>query len=175
MLQVQAGDQDAFRELYDSTCVQVNQAVARTLRAPEHTVEVVQDVYLHAWEHARSFDQARGSVLGWLKTIAHRRAVDRVRHVVRAVSRDQRVAIGHDTPTPDASQLGLANVEADRLHVALRGLSAKQREALVATYLHGWSFPQASQRLRVPVATLKTRARDGLAALRRCYPEASLL
>ena len=173
MRNVQAGDQDAFGQLYDLTSGRVTAVVVRTLHDPDHSAEVVQDVYLYAWQHAHSFDTSRGAVIGWLITLAHHRAVDRVRHVVRSVARDHRSAVEQDHTVPDVAELGLANVDAARLHQALEGLSAKQRQALLLTYVDGWTFAQASERLSVPIGTLKTRARDGLAALRLAYGEAT--
>lgn len=169
VLNVQAGDQHAFGQLYDLTSRRIAQVVTRTLRVPEHTAEVLQDVYLYAWEHAHSFDPARGTLLSWLTTLAHRRAVDRVRHVERAAARDQRHAADQEAETPDASVLGLARLDAARLHAALRRLSPKQRQAVVLIYLHGWTFSEAANRLSVPVGTLKTRARAGLGGLRLDY------
>lgn len=167
---VQAGDERAFEHVYDLTVVQVARVVARTVRVPEHSDEVVQEVYLHVWQHARSFDPTRGSLMGWLVTLAHRRAVDRVRHVVQAVARDQRNADEEELASPDVAELGLARIEAAQLHAALRRLTLKQREAVVLIYLHGWPYAHAAQHLGVPVGTLKTRARAGVAALRRGYP-----
>ena len=166
---VQGGDEIAFENVYDLTVARVGQVVGRTLRVPEHSDEVVQEVYLHVWQHARSFDATRGSLIGWLVTLAHRRAVDRVRQVVQASARDQRNADQRDVVGPDVAELGLARVEAGRLHGALCRLSAKQREAVVSIYLFGWTYAHAAERLGVPVGTLKTRARDGVAVLRREY------
>lgn len=164
--QVQEGDDRAFRELYALTHRQLLQAVDRTTRAPDHTVEVVQDVYLYVWQHARTFDTSRGSVLGWLLMLAHRRAVDRVRHVSRATVRDQRCAAEADLPVEDAAVLGIARHEATQVREALRRLSDRQREAVALTFLHGYSHREAALHLQVPLGTLKTRVRNGLASLR---------
>ncbi len=164
--QVQDGDQRAFRELYDLTHRRVLQVVARTTRAPDHAVEVVQDVYLYAWQHARTFDAGRGSVLAWLLMLAHRRAVDRVRQVTRAAARDQRWAVESDETVDDVAVLGLALHEASQVHAALGRLTARQREAVALTFLHGYSHRDAALHLEVPLGTLKTRVRDGVTNLR---------
>ena len=165
--QVGGGDEAAFAELYDLTCRRVLHTVSAALRSPEHSAEVMQEVYLHVWQNARSYDPARGSVCVWLRTIAHRRAVDRVRQVEAAGRRDRRDATTSDLVVPDASEAGMALHEAARLRSAIRLLSRVQREAVVLTYLEGYSYQQAAVLLSVPLGTMKTRARAGVISLRR--------
>lgn len=165
---VQQGDEGAFRELYDLTHVRVARVVNATLRSPEHAAEVVQEVYLYVWLNASAFDQVRGSVLGWLLMLARRRAVDQVRHVVRARRREQRLAATEtDLTVPDVAEIGLSRHEVAQLRGAVRQLSALQRDAVVLTFLDGYTHQQAAQLLSVPLGTLKTRVRAGVASLRQ--------
>ena len=165
--QVQSGDEVAFRELYDLTLERVSLVVTRTLVAPQHSSEVVQEVYLYAWLHAGSFDESRGSAIGWLTMLAHRRAVDRVRSVVRSTRRDDRSAHDGSLAIIDVAAEGLAQHDAARLRGALRRLSFRQRDALVLTYWQGYTHQQAAHILSVPLGTLKSRVRDGIRNLRR--------
>jgi len=160
------GEEDAFRELYALTHRPVTRVVTATLRSPEHADEVVQEVYLYVWQHASSFDDARGSVLGWILMLARRRAVDRVRHVAGVVRRDQREAAATDVTMPDVADLGVARHEADRLRRAVGRLSDRQRDAVVLTFLHGYTHQQAALLLSIPLGTLKTRVRAGVTSLR---------
>lgn len=166
MARVQDGDHDAFRDLYDHSVTVVHATALRTTRSPEHAAEVVQEVYIHAWQRARDFDLERGPVLGWLVMLTHRRAVDRVRTETSARLRDQRDFHRSDTSTPDVADLGVARHEASRLRVAVRGLSEKQRTAVTLTYLQGYTVREAAGILGIPEGTVKTRTRDGVAALR---------
>ena len=167
LARVQDGDEAAFRELYDLTRVRVTSVVMATVRSPEHSAEVVQEVYLYVWLHAATFDELRGPVLAWLMMLARRRAVDRVRHVVRTNQREQRDASTTDRTVPDVADLGLARHEARRLRGALQHLSALQRDAVVLTFLDGYTHEQAAVLLCVPLGTLKTRVRAGVIRLRR--------
>ena len=164
---VQRGDDAAFGELYGLTRPTVARVVLATVRAPEHADEVVQEVYLHVWQHAWTFDEARGSVLAWLTTIARHRAVDRVRHVVRAADRDRRDAWASAVSTADVEEIGLARHEAAQLRRALERLPVRQRDAVSLTFLHGYSHEQAAQLLSLPLGTLKTRVRSGVLSLRQ--------
>ncbi|HEY0240490.1 MAG TPA: sigma-70 family RNA polymerase sigma factor [Friedmanniella sp.] len=164
--EVRGGDEAAFRELYDRTHVRLTQVVLATVRSPEHTAEVVQELYLYLWLNAASFDEVRGSVLGWLAMLARRRAVDRVRHVVRANLREQRDAATADRTVPDVAEIGVARQEAAQLHAAVGRLSVLQRDAVALTFLHGYTHEQAARLLSVPLGTLKTRVRSGVINLR---------
>ena len=163
---VQRGEEDAFDELYNLTHVQVARVVTALLRSPEHAAEVVQEVYLYVWQNAGSFDEGRGAVLAWLMMLARRRAVDRVRHVVRAQRRDQNSAGGSELVVPDVAEIGMARHEAAQLRCAVGQLTTLQRDAVVLTFLDGYTHQQAAQLLSVPLGTLKTRVRAGVLNLR---------
>ena len=137
------------------------------MRSPEQSAEVVQELYLYVWLNAASFDGARGSVPNWLAMLGHRRAVDRVRHVTRAHLRDQRSAAAAERTVPDVADLGVARHEAARLRGAVGQLSALQRDAVVLTFLDGYTHEQAARLLSVPLGTLKTRVRSGVLNLRQ--------
>ena len=77
--QVAQRDVDAFAAFYDLTRARVFGLVTRVLRDPGYSEETTQDVYLQVWRNAANYDLAAGSPLAWLMTVAHRRAVDRVR------------------------------------------------------------------------------------------------
>lgn len=166
MAQVQAGDEEAFRDLYDATVTIAHATAVRTTWSAEHAAEVVQEVYLYAWQHAGDYASDRGPVLNWLLMLVHRRAVDRVRRVNSASVRDQRDFHRSTTTTPDTAELGIARHEAGRLRVAIGRLSDKQRDALTLTYLHGLTTREAAALLEIPVGTVKTRVRDAIASLR---------
>ena len=163
---VQHGDEAAFQELFLLTRVRLTQVVTATVRSPEHAAEVVQEVYLYVWLNAGSFDVERGSALGWLMMLARRRAVDRVRHVVRATRRDHRIAAADAIAVPDVAEIGLARHAAAELRAALAQLSPAQRDAVVLTFLDGYTHAQAALMLSIPLGTLKTRVRSGVINLR---------
>ena len=66
--------------------------VLKVLRSPDHAEEVTQEIYVEVWKQASRYAQEKGSVLAWMLTMAHRRAVDRVRSVSSEVARDERYA-----------------------------------------------------------------------------------
>lgn len=79
LVAVGRGDEAAFGRLYDLVVARVFGLVRRVVRDPAQAEEVAQEVMVQVWRTAARFDPARGSATGWVFTIAHRRAVDRVR------------------------------------------------------------------------------------------------
>jgi RNA polymerase sigma-70 factor (ECF subfamily) len=161
------GDQDAFAELYDRTSRRVHGIVWRVLRSPDHAAEVTQEVYTEVWRQAARYEAAKGSVLAWVATMAHRRAVDRVRSVTREVARDEHYALSGTAREVDHVWEGVEQrLDAQRVRQGLETLSPIQREALTLAYFGGLTQTEIAARLHLPLGTVKTRVRDGLIRLR---------
>jgi RNA polymerase sigma-70 factor, ECF subfamily len=161
-------DQDAFAELYDKTASRVYGLALRVLRSADHAAEVTQEVYAEVWREAGRYSSDRGSVLGWMTTIAHRRAVDRVRSVSSQTARDTRYAVHELARDVDQVWDGVEQrLDAERVRKALASLTPIQREALMLAYFGGYTQSQVAGLLKVPLGTIKTRIRDGLIGLRQ--------
>ncbi|SDU90534.1 RNA polymerase sigma-70 factor, ECF subfamily [Microlunatus sagamiharensis] len=172
MTRVAEGDQDAFSALYERTVRRVHGVVWRVLRSADHAAEVTQEVYVEVWRQAARYDASRGSVSAWMTTMAHRRAVDRVRSVTSETARIEHYSVrevGRDVDHvwEDVEQ----RVEADRVRQGLRSLSALQREVLTLAYFGGYTQNQIAALLQVPLGTVKTRVRDALIKLKAALDE----
>ncbi len=166
---VALGDQAAFETLYDQMAPRVYGLIRRVLRDPAQSEEVGQEVMLEIWRRASRFDRSRGSALSWVMTMAHARAVDRVRSVQSSTDRDLKYA---STSTErdvdvvvDAVELSL---ERRQVQSCLSGLTELQRESINLAYYSGFTQAEVAAALRVPLGTIKTRLRDGLIRLRDC-------
>ena len=161
------GDEQAFAALYDATSARVHGLVLRVVRDPAQAEEVTQEVYLQAWRTASRYDEAKGSGLTWLLTLAHRRSVDRVR-AAEAVSRQDTsyhqntATVPHDSTAEAAEQ----SMEARRVRSALAELTPVQRQALELAYFGGYTHAEVATMLDLPVGTAKTRIREGLIRMR---------
>jgi RNA polymerase sigma-70 factor (ECF subfamily) len=161
------GDQTAFAQLYDATSRRVVGLAVRVVRDPAQAEEVAQEAFLEIWKMSGRFDPAKGSPLGWLLTIVHRKAVDRVRSAEASTRRDttyhqRNQPVEHDSTAEAAT----ASLEARRVRQALTGLTPVQREALELAYFGGYTHTEVATMLELPVGTAKTRIRDGLIRLR---------
>src|ERR1700679_1259336 len=76
---VAMGDQVAFGALYDQTSGRVLGLVRRLLKDHAQSEEVTQEIFLEVWQNAQRYDPTKGSATTWILTMAHRRAVDRIR------------------------------------------------------------------------------------------------
>ncbi|WP_229117930.1 ECF RNA polymerase sigma factor SigK [Enemella evansiae] len=161
------GDDGAFAEFYDLTSARVYGLVLRVVRAPDLAAEVTQEIYLEVWQTSARYRPERGSVWAWLTTLAHRRAVDRVRSVERERQRDTRWAGDElETERDQTWQQAESSLEAERVRRGMDELTGLQREALQLAYYGGYTQQQVASLLEVPLGTVKSRMRDGLTRLR---------
>jgi RNA polymerase sigma-70 factor (ECF subfamily) len=166
---VARGDQVAFETVYDRVAPAVFGLVLRVLRDAAQSEEVAQEALLEVWRTAGRFDPARGTALAWVLTIAHRRAVDRVRSERAAAEREARAASAAPPPAADeVAETVESSLEAQRVRHCLDGLTGAQRESITLAYYSGLSYPQVASALGVALGTVKTRIRDGLRRLRDC-------
>ncbi|WP_336642172.1 ECF RNA polymerase sigma factor SigK [Microbacterium sp. USHLN272] len=167
LLAIAAGDQRAFAELYDLLSSRVFGLILRVLVNRSQSEEVLQEVFLEIWQSASRFAPNKGQGRTWIMTMAHRRAVDRVRSSQSSSDRDVRaglrdIGVAHDSV---AEQVELS-MEGERVVGALSGLPEAQREAIVLAYYGGYSQNEIAALLGAPLGTIKTRMRDGLTRLR---------
>jgi RNA polymerase sigma-70 factor (ECF subfamily) len=159
-------DQTAFAELYDLTAKRIYGTVLRVLRSHEHAQEVTQEVYAEVWHQATRYTADKGSVAAWMATMAHRRAVDRVRSVSSEVARDERYAFFDlDRESDNVWDSVAQKYDVDRVREALNTLTRIQREAIQLAYYDGLTQSQIAKKLNLPLGTVKTRVRDGLRRL----------
>jgi RNA polymerase sigma-70 factor (ECF subfamily) len=166
MARIADGDEHAFARLYDELAPTVYGIVQRVVRDRAQSEEVTQEVFIELWRQAARFDATRGAVGGWAVTIAHRRAVDRVRSEQSRRDRQFRHGVipeGLAESPPDAV---IESFERDRAREALNELSDAQRQALELAFFDGMTHVEVAEHLGVALGTVKTRIRDGLIRLR---------
>lgn len=166
---VARGDQDAFGRVYDLVSGPVLGLIRSVLRDPAQSEEVAQEVLVEVWRTAARFQPARGSGMTWVLTLAHRRAVDRVRSAQASADREQRAALLDRTPAYDeVTEQVEARLEREQVRRCLRTLTELQRQSVTLAYYRGLAYREVAELLSVPLGTVKTRMRDGLIRLRDC-------
>lgn len=166
LLEAGRGDEQAFGRFYDLTCRLVHGTVLRVVRDPSMADEISQEVFLELWRLAPRYDPARGSATGWAATVAHRRAVDRVRSEQSRRDREEADARRRETPYDGVVEAVVERFEESRVRRALDTLSPVQRDAVTLAYYGGNTYREVAALLNVPEGTVKTRIRDGLIKLR---------
>jgi RNA polymerase sigma-70 factor (ECF subfamily) len=167
LARIAQADVGAFEALYDRYSGPAYSVAMGMLRDAVRAQEITQDVFLAVWRGARDFDPARGSARTWILSVAHHKSVDAVRRSRRTVTVPLSETMTSDTDVIEAAQ---ARVDAGRVRRALEALSFDQRAAIVLAYYGGYTQQEIAQRLGVPLGTIKTRIRDGLARLRAALP-----
>jgi len=168
LAQVARGDHRAFEVVYAELAGPVYGVVRQVLRDPAQSEEVAQEALLEVCRTASRFDPAKGSAAAWTLTIAHRRAVDRVRSEVACSRREERAAREMTDGSGDVAEIVVATMDGQRVRRCLGALTELQREAIKLAYYGGYSYPQVAALLGVALGTVKTRIRDGLIRMRDC-------
>lgn len=169
MALVARGDEAAFEQLYDALAPAVLGLVQRVLRDPAQSEEVAQEVLVELWRTATRYRPELGSVRTWAMTLAHRRAVDRVRSAQAASDREGRVAEAEvQRPFDQVADEVAGRLEREQVRRCMGTLTELQRESVVLAYYGGYTYREVSHLLDAPLGTVKTRLRDGLIRLRDC-------
>lgn len=163
------GDRGAFAEFYDATAARVYGMARRVLVDSSLSEDATQEIYLQVWRHAGSFSPTKGSAMAWLITIAHRRAVDKVRSEQARTAREERYestssGVSHDHVAETVAE----RAEAEQVVTCLDSLTDSQRESVTLAYYAGLTYRQVAERLHAGLPAIKSRIRDGLIRLKNC-------
>jgi RNA polymerase sigma-70 factor (ECF subfamily) len=170
---VARGDEAAFAAVYDSLGGAVFGLARRVIRDPARAEEVAQEVFLQVWQTAARFDPERGQAKSWVMTLAHRRAVDAVRHDQAATNRERSYDWSSGPDYDEVNETVTVRLEHEQVRRCMEGLTDLQREAIDLAYYKGYTYAECASLLGANPATVKTRMRDGLVRLRDCMGIAS--
>ena len=158
-----AGNRPAFRRLYDLTSHRVFGIVLAVLRNRATAEEVAQEVYVQIWRQAASFEKKQANPMGWISSIARNRAIDRLR------ADRSRGFVQFSDEVPDiADDTANADGPLDTLVLtrALSKLRPEYRKIILLSYFRGYTHSELSELLDLPLGTVKSWMKRGLAELR---------
>lgn len=167
-----AGDSAALDALYERYAGVVFGLVLRIVAERPVAEDLLQEVFVRAWQRAGSYDGSRGRAGAWLCGIAHNLAIDELRRQRRrpqlVSERDER-----DPPREPSAPNGREvaeeawiNLRRVQIETALARLPVAQRQVIELAYFEGFTQSQIAARLGEPLGTVKTRMRLGLRKLR---------
>lgn len=167
LARIAGADQAAFAQLYDALAPRLLGLIRRLLIDPAQSEEVAQEVFLEIWQTAARFDAGKGAATTWIMTMAHRRAIDRIRASQAGRDRDLKIGIRDlSTPYDNVAETVETTIEHERVQAAMNQLSELQRQAVCLAYYGGHSQSEVAEILSLPLGTVKTRLRDGMIRLR---------
>ncbi len=164
---VAAADREAFRLFYDRHAPQVLAYVRSLGRSRDASEDVVQEVFLAVWRKAGTYRPERGDVAGWLYTMTRNKVVDLWRKLPTGSDQSSEETLAALSERPEAE----SRVVSISLRKAMANLKAEQRQALELAYFGGLTYEETAERLKLPVGTLKSRIRAGLALMRGVLAE----
>lgn len=156
-------DRDAFVKLFDFFAPRLKGFIMRTGTSSHQAEEIVQDVMLTIWRKAAQFDPHRAQVSAWVYQIARNRQIDLARKENRPLPEELKEDPGQEQ---DASQILGVEQETAKLRLALKTLNPDQREIIEQAYLGELTHHEISAKTGIPLGTIKSRIRLGLARLR---------
>ncbi len=170
LVRVAKGDERAFDALYDRLAGPILGLVRRIVRDAAQSEEVTQEVMVELWRTATRYAPERGSALNWAMTLAHRRAVDRVRSARASTDREYKATFeaSRSRPFDEVAESVTARWERSQVRRCLTNLTELQRESVLLAYYQGYTYREVAEVLQTPHGTIKTRLRDGLIRLRDC-------
>ena len=169
MVRLANGDRSALEEIYRATQVKLFGICYRILGDRKEAEDALQDVYVNLWQRADRYDPERASPISWLATFARNRAVDRLRTgKVRAgaVEIDEAAPIADAAPLADSLMIDAER--SARVHTCLETLDAKHRDNIRAAFFRGKTYAELAETQGVPLGTMKSWIRRGLAKLKAC-------
>jgi RNA polymerase sigma-70 factor (ECF subfamily) len=158
---VGAGDRDAFEEIYRRYTRPVLGLALRRLGDRGRAEDAVQDAFTAVWRSARSYDPERGAGAAWLYTVARNAIVDGARRRPEPPAEAPEEEAAGAGPDERAESSWLAW----RVHRAIDELPEHEREVIELAYWSDLSQSEIAERLHIPLGTVKTRTRTGLARL----------
>lgn len=161
------GDRNALQPLYKRTSAKLYGICLRLLGSPEDAQDVLQTVFLTAWQKAGAFDPAKASPITWLAILARNRAIDRLRQS-KAGFEDIDAAAEVADDHPSALDVISAAEDREQLNHCFEELEERPKAMIRAAFLDGATYPELARNEGVPLSTMKSWIRRGLLRLREC-------
>lgn len=153
------GDRQAFRRLYAHTSGKLFAICMKVTRNHAVAEDVLQEVYLKIWDRSESFDPERNRPLAWMGAIARNSAIDRYRACVRHPHVGDEQLKFQESEAVAADERIIDMEREEQVWSEVEKLDPESEKELKSIYLLGLTYPEAAERLDLPVATFKSRVR----------------
>lgn len=168
LAQVGAGDNEAFRKIYDRYSTPLYSLGMRMLRQPAEAEEALQDTFVKIWNNASKFDARKSRPFTWAVTIMRRTCIDRIRKLKRT---PESVTIepteDQDWSTPEkVRETTVRHEMREQVETALKDVPDKQKRALELALFSGMTHSEIANALEQPLGTVKSWLKRGLFQLR---------
>jgi RNA polymerase sigma-70 factor, ECF subfamily len=170
MERIKVRDEDALAALYRRHTPLLRTIISRVVNNDTDTDDLLQEVFVEIWNRVNRYEEAKGKALGWIVTLARRRAIDRVRRrqsYARAEERLRVQTFGEaNAMHPSTDDEAMNGDTAEIFRRILATLPVAQREAIQLAYYSGLSQRDIARRTGIPLGTIKTRLELAVRKLR---------
>lgn len=165
--QIQRQDKLALKKLYDLIAEKLLGLIIRIVKDQHEAEDILQEVFVSIWQQANRYTGS-GSAWGWVCIVSRNRAIDRLRSLK---------ARSHDSTDELPELLDNLSLAASKersytdnrwIGQCLEKLNPQPREAIILSYVSGYSHSELSQKMAVPLGTVKAWIRRGLQELKQC-------
>jgi len=158
---IATGDRVAFRTLYDKAGPVLLRVCSRLARDRELAREALQEAMFRIWQKSHLFDPSKGTALSWMIAVVRNCTLNMIDTRIHIPLDDKTAQAFEQTALPDVA------VAAD-ITRCLAALSENQRQCIILAYHLGMSYEELSERMAVPVNTVKTRIHRAVRQLKSC-------
>jgi RNA polymerase sigma-70 factor (ECF subfamily) len=164
---IQAEDPDALSQLYDRYNGILKALILRVVHNEAEADDLLQEIFMEIWNQAKNFSPEKGKPLGWMVTLARRRAIDGLRKK-QAYQRAEERLRAETEQQPDA---WVQNTTEDQISFSdtrtlvrkmLERIPPAQRDAIELAFFRGMSQREIAAKTNTPLGTVKTRLELGL-------------
>lgn len=165
------GDRSALKDVYELTSAKLMGVILPITRDRDRSEDILQEVYLKVWHRAGRYQAGKGSPITWLCAIARNSAIDGVRKDGRNPETGEETYPEVEDDAPDAEEALCNQEDRERLQRCLEGLQDDHRKSIRMAYFRGFTYSELAAKLNVPLGTMKSWIRRGLASLKGCLAD----
>lgn len=170
---VQSKSERGFHTLYNKYCGALYGIIIKLVKRTDVADDLLQDTFVKIWKHIDTFDSSKGTLYTWMLNIARNQAVDYLRS---ATHQKQLLQVEIDLFSHCTDSIG--NITSNSCAIEFRDfknkalqLNPKYTEVIDLIYFYGWTQEQTAEILKLPLGTIKTRARKALSLLKMLYQQ----
>ncbi|HEU0208489.1 MAG TPA: sigma-70 family RNA polymerase sigma factor [Candidatus Udaeobacter sp.] len=167
MERIQASDADALSQLYDRYNGILKALILRVIHNEAEADDLLQEIFMEIWNQAKNFSAEKGKPLGWMVTLARRRAIDGLRKKQAYARAEERL----QNETEQQPEAWVHNATEDEIELSdtrklirkvINGLPPPQQQAIDLAFFKGMSQREIASKTNTPLGTVKTRLELGL-------------
>ena len=167
MKAIQAEDPAALSQLYDRYNGILKALILRVIHNETEADDLLQEIFMEIWNHAKNFSAQKGKPLGWMVTLARRRAIDGLRKKQAYTRAEERL----QSETEQRPEAWVHNATAEEIVFSdtrvlvrnvINGLPPAQQQAIEFAFFRGMSQREIAAKTNTPLGTVKTRLELGL-------------